>query len=89
MQASITNQFKSPFPCPLAPLIKTPIRAKHLSFSLFGVYSSSQQTELLRTHTFCKDDLLAYSLCILIIFEMEPRMAVDAHSRVDHTRGVA
>ncbi len=60
---------------------KTPLRVNHLAFGVCGIYGSLQQTSLNTLHTTLqllgtqkrmdstafKDDLMAYSRCILIL----------------------
>ncbi len=78
LQASIIKQIMASHPSSSAKLIKMPIGVSHLALGVCGVCTSSTtawlhlQTETLGTHkrmgvTSCKDDLKAYSLCILIL----------------------
>jgi|688.fasta_scaffold1439553_1 hypothetical protein len=73
-----TNNGPSPRPSHLANHGNTPIRVNPLAFSVCGICSAEQQTSLntftdgtqkRMGYTPCKDDLMAYSLCILIVFE--------------------
>ena len=73
LQAYVTKQIMTPHSSPPAKLIKTSIRANPLAFGLCGVCSSNLADELEYIYKrnfleYIKDDLMAYSLCMLILF---------------------